>query len=380
MATDIRDEEFTDSQTYFHRFLVVASHKVSEITEIWFDDKVAWTLAGGVQGEFVGYLTVAPILEGTAGNAINISARMGTTRRYTGLAYVHLRYKLTGNTKKTDSPFAQSITTRITVRGKGAYFYDPRLDSTVTGGSGAHRAADQTTWAWDADDCRNPALALLFYLLGWKINGELAVGKGIPANRIDLESFITAANICDELVDIDESTTEPRYRCDGVWSEGDNPITVIEMLKACMNADLDDVDGKLRLTIFTDDTAVSAADFTEADILDEFEWEPLVALDQSFNIVAGSYTDPVNGRAQRRLVTVPIVDCTNPVSGSSGVLPVKAFGSFFLLQPVEHGSGTDAWIFAQFLGEGRASGSPGPSPGTGPYKIVLHNDPDSGDS
>jgi len=95
---------------------------------------------------------------------------------------------------------------------------------------------------------------------------------------------------------------------------------------------------------------------------------------------AGSYTNPVNGRAQRRLVTVPIVDCTNPVSGSSGVLPVKAFGSFFLLQPVEHGSGTDAWIFAQFLGEGRASGSPGPSPGTGPYKIVLHNDPDSGDS
>ena len=79
-------------------------------------------------------------------------------------------------------------------------------------------------------------------------------------------------------------------------------------------------------------------------------------------------------------MTVPIVDCTNPVPGSSGVLPVKAFGSFFLLQPVEHGSGNEAWIFAQFLGEGRASGSPGPSPGTGPYKIVLHNDPNSDDS
>ncbi|MBP8311060.1 MAG: hypothetical protein KAY46_27535, partial [Burkholderiaceae bacterium] len=31
LATDIRDEEFTDSQEYFHRFIVVASHKVHAI-------------------------------------------------------------------------------------------------------------------------------------------------------------------------------------------------------------------------------------------------------------------------------------------------------------------------------------------------------------
>lgn len=291
LATDIRDEEFTDSQTYFHRFIVCASHKVESIDEIWFDDKVAWTLAGGAQGEFVGYLTVAPILEGDAGNAINISARMGASRRYTGCAYVHLRYKLTGNTNKTDSPFAQSITTRITIRGKGASLYDPRLDSTVSGGSGAQDAGDQSTWVWDADTCRNPALALLFYLLGWKINDILAVGKGIPSERIDLESFAIAANICDEVVST-VSGTEPRYRCDGVWSEGDQPTTVIDMLKACMNADLDDIDGKLRLTIFHNDLATPDADFTEADIIGEFEWTPSNSLNTSFNIVRGTYTDP----------------------------------------------------------------------------------------
>ena len=200
MATDIRDEEFTDSQTYFHRFIVVASHKVHAIREIWFDDKKAWDSTSGVTAAFSGYLTVTPILEGNAGNAINISARMGTTRRYTGLAYVHLRYKLTGNSSSVDSPFAQQITTRITIRGDGAYLYDPRLDSTVPGGSGSHRANDQTTWAWSDNACRNLALQMLFYQLGWKINGKLAVGKGIPADRIDLESFAVAANICDELV------------------------------------------------------------------------------------------------------------------------------------------------------------------------------------
>lgn len=276
--TDIRDHEYTDDQTYLHRFIVCAAHEVNEITEIWFDDKKAWTLAGGVQGEFVGYLTVAPILEGSAGNAINISARMGTSRRYTGCAYVHLRYKLTGNSKKTESPFAQSIPSRITIAGEGALIYDPRKDSTVPGGSGSHRADDQTTWEWDDDAARNPALQLLWYLLGWRINGLLSVGKGIPPERIDLESFITAANLCDETVSLAAGGTEPRYRSDGVFSEGDSPTQVIDNLKATMNADLDDVGGKLRLTVFHNDLASPIAEFTDDDMVDGFSWSQTAPL------------------------------------------------------------------------------------------------------
>lgn len=311
LNTDIRDEEFTDSQTYFHRFIVVASHKVNSIDEVWGDDKVMWTLAGGVQGEFVGYLTVTPILEGNAGNAINISARMGSTRRYTGCAYVHLRYKLTGNSKKTDSPFAQSITTRVTIRGEGALVYDPRLDDTVPGGDGDHRADDQATWEWDDDACRNPALALLWFLLGWRINGLLAVGKGIPPDRIDLESFAIAANLCDEPVALAAGGTEPRYRCDGVWSEGDDPTTVIETLKATMNADLDDVDGKLRLTVFHNDLATPQAAFTADDVLGEFEWSQTPSLDQSFNVVRGTFTDPSDASLYQA-IDYPQVEFASP--------------------------------------------------------------------
>lgn len=292
LATDIRDEEFTDDNAYFHRFIVCASHKVDDISEIWFDDQMAWSLAGGVQGDFVGFLEVTPILEGSAANAINISTRMGLTRRYTGMAYVHLQYKLTGNDKDTDSPFAQSITNRITIRGNGAALYDPRLDSTVTGGAGVQRADDQTTWVWDDDASRNPALALLFFLLGYEINGILAVGSGIPARRIDLESFVTAANLCDEMVATEDGGTEPRYRCDGVWSEGDSPTTIIDTLKATMNADVDDVGGRLRLTVLHNDLATPIADFTDDDVIDAFTWEAVPALDQTFNVVRGVFTDP----------------------------------------------------------------------------------------
>jgi hypothetical protein len=321
LAADIRDEEFTDDQEFFHRFIVCASHEVESIDEIWFDDVKAWSASGGVTADFTGYLTVATRTVGTAANAINISARMGTTRRYTGLAYVHLRYKLTGINKKVESPFAQSITTRITIRGKAALFYDPRLDSTVAGGSGAHRANDQATWAWDDDACRNPALALLFYLLGWRINGELAVGKGIPANRIDLASFAVAANICDEAVPKFGGGTEPRYRADGAWSESDDPETVIDQIKAAMNADLDDVDGKLRITVFHNDLATPDADFTDADILDDFDWNPAEELDQSFNIVRGLYTDPSDD-ALYQLVDYPQVEAASP-DGIDRIEPVN---------------------------------------------------------
>jgi hypothetical protein len=87
-----------------------------------------------------------------------------------------------------------------------------------------------------------------------------------------------------------------------------------------------------------------------------------------------------DGVAERRIAAIPIVDCKNKVSGTSGTLPRLGYGCFFLLQPVVHGSGGDSWIFGEFIDECEASGSPGPTPGQGPYKIVLHDDPDSDDS
>jgi hypothetical protein len=293
-ATDIRDQEYTDNQGFLHRFVVVASHKINGVQQIWFDDKLAWTSAGGAQGEYAGYLNVTVINEGSAANAINISARMGNTRRYTGLAYVYLRYKLTGNNKKTQSPFAQSIPSRMTIRGKGAFVYDPRLDSTVPGGSGPQRANDQSTWVWSDSASRNPALQLLWWLLGWRINGLLAVGKGIPANRIDLASFIVAANLCDEPVTLAVGGTEPRYRSDQLFSEGDSASVVLDGLRSTMNADLDDVDGKLRVTVFHNDLAVPVANFTDDDYIKPFNWQQTPSLYDTFNIVRGAYTDPSN--------------------------------------------------------------------------------------
>jgi hypothetical protein len=292
MATDIRYHAYSGTkQEFYHQIVCVASHEVNAIEEIWLDNEKAWTAAGGAQGRFVNYLTVTTRLVGQAGNAITVDSNWNSTATLTGCAHLHIRYRLTGTSDKQQSPFAGGVSGRMTIRGKGAKVYDPRLDSTA-GGSGSQRANDQSTWAWNDNASRNPALQLLFYLLGWRINGKLAVGMGLPPARIDLQSFITAANICDESVSLSGGGGEPRYRSDGVISEGDDRQAVIENLCSAMNAILRDAGGKIALNVVKNDLASPSAHFTIDDILGDELWEQTPPLTQSFNIIRGRWIDP----------------------------------------------------------------------------------------
>ena len=317
LATDIRYQSFTGSdQEYLHQVVVVASHKVDAITELWLEDKIAWTSGGGVQGDYVGYLTVSPVLEGNAGNVINIDAKWGsaTNCRLTGCAYLYLRFKLTGNTKKTSSPFANGVSSRYTIRGRARLFYDPRRDSTVSGGSGSMRVNDQSTWAFAVGGDpigRNAALALLNWLIGWKINGKLAVGKGVPVSRIDLQSFMTAANLCDEAVTLAVGGTERRYRFDGITDEGQDGGSDIANFTGSMNAVLRDAGGRLSVSVFHNDLSSPICNLTTDDVIGAFEWVQTQSLTTHRNIVRGRYVDPSNN-SLFQLVDYPEVSLESP--------------------------------------------------------------------
>lgn len=294
-ATDVRYQAYTGTdQEYYEQIVAVASHAVEGIDENWIDNEVAWTNAGGVQGRFVGYLTVNARTQGWSDNGIAIDATWTADCRLTGCAYVRLKYKLIGPDEETASPFQGGVSNRLTIRVRGAKVYDPRLDSTVTGGSGTQTASGRSTWVWDDDASRNPALQLLWYLLGWSPrfeNTKLSLGMGIPPARIDLESFLAAANICDEPVSLAAGGTEPRYRADGVLSEGDDRRAVVDALCGAMNGTLRDHGGKIALQILYDDLASVVADFDETDILGDEEWNQTPPLTEYFNIYRGSYTD-----------------------------------------------------------------------------------------
>ena len=297
MNLDIRYQEASGSnQEYIDYVLAVAAHKVKSIDEIWFEEKQAWTAGGGVTATYSGYLTVNTILEGGAASyfTVNGGARWGADERMTGCALVHIRIKRTGNDKKSESPLVNGMPSRVTIIGEGALLYDPRLDSTVAGGSGAHRADDQATWGsyTAADDTDNPALQLLWWLLGWKINDRLSIGCGVPPERIDLPSFITAANICDENVTLSIGGTQKRYRTSGTASDADDRMGIINTFLSCMNGTLRDSGGKLTLQVMKNDLADYVLDFDESDIISEFEWNQTRGLTDSYNAARGRFIDP----------------------------------------------------------------------------------------
>src|SRR3546814_5056335 len=84
-------------------------------------------------------------------------------------------------------------TCALPIFGKWVRVYDPRKDSTYPGGSGSHRALNESTYEWSD----NPALHALTWALGRWENGKRTVGIGAPVANIRVSDFVEAANIAD---------------------------------------------------------------------------------------------------------------------------------------------------------------------------------------
>lgn len=297
MATDIRYDAHTGTdQEFYHLIIATSAHKATSHEEIYFGGELAWS-SGVVQTKFSSYLTVTSILEGSSSNVVEIDARWGSAAgsRLTGCSYVHLRFKRTGNSKKAESPFASSVPTDIVIVGKGIPVYDPSKDSTVPGGSGSHRADNQATWEFTSggvDIGRNPALCELTYKLGWRINSIVSVGRGIDPAYLDLPSYITAKNNCNETVALATGGSEPRYRIDTVYDESESGDVVLPDIRNVMNAYQTDDMGALGLVVRKNDLGTFTS-FGDDDILSGVSWQPLPGDVEEFkNIGVGKYSDP----------------------------------------------------------------------------------------
>jgi hypothetical protein len=87
-----------------------------------------------------------------------------------------------------------------------------------------------------------------------------------------------------------------------------------------------------------------------------------------------------NGAFERRIMPVPIADCSGVNNGQSD-LPILGFACYFLLQEAIQ-QGNRANIFGEFVAQCEAGGMPGPDPTTipGPYIIQLYRNFQSNDS
>lgn len=141
-----------------------------------------------------------------------------SSHRLRGCAYLVVTLDL-------EDPRFQGGPPNLTCRVKGKKLYDPRLDST-NGGSGSHRYATPSTWAWSD----NPALCTRDWIVGQ---------YGMAHDNADiLDAFtIAAANACDVGITTDiggVTASDVTYRCNGVATTEESREAVLDKLADSM--------------------------------------------------------------------------------------------------------------------------------------------------
>jgi hypothetical protein len=110
----------------------------------------------------------------------------GASSKLSGQAAILWNFKF----DKKGKVFASGVP-QIGAYGQWVKAYDPRLDTTFPGGSGAHRVDDETTWEWTD----NPALHFGTYAYGRHQNGKRTMGCGLTS--IDWPVIAAWANVCE---------------------------------------------------------------------------------------------------------------------------------------------------------------------------------------
>ncbi|QUT07908.1 hypothetical protein KFK14_11265 [Sphingobium phenoxybenzoativorans] len=165
---------------------------IEGMESVLFDYQAVPFAGGSATGYYSGYLYEDHRLGNTPDTAL--------TPHFAGFSHWDSDYRLSGKAcglfnllfDKKGKRFSGGVP----VNGRvllGVKVYDPRKDSTYPGGSGAHRISDESTWEYS----ENPGLHGLTYSLGRYRVGKKVFGIGLPADGIDIASFVAFANVCD---------------------------------------------------------------------------------------------------------------------------------------------------------------------------------------
>lgn len=216
---------------YLHQVLAVAGHECNSLGQVYFNRAAVGTISSITGTDNDGKVTSGTYngkawvrrYAGTESQTVDYKLATAFPSQWTtahagkGVAYIALTFQYDEEVYKTGKP-------EITCLVQGKKVYDPRLDSTRTGGSGSQRVDNPSTYAYSS----NPALCLADYLISTRL------GMGEDADRIDWSLVMDAADICDELVNIPGSTTQKRYTCNVALTATDRFEDNIQTLSQAM--------------------------------------------------------------------------------------------------------------------------------------------------
>jgi len=159
-------------------------------------------------------------------------------------------------------------------------------------GTAQHDITDETTWEWSD----NPACCIADYLTQY-MNVD-------PADEIDWEANIVAAQACDVLVAIPTASTEKRFTCNGAWLSEAKHETMLVDLKTSMAGNLVYTGGQWVMTAGVWSAPVLT--FDENALAGDVTVQGSSNRDERYNVVKGFFTDPA-----RQHVPVEFYSVTN---------------------------------------------------------------------
>ena len=283
-------ESSGSDQRFLHLIGPLAGHEIEDVVELRLEDEVIdWAsdidANGNVLTSSTGRFNRPASLAASHGAFVRVNKHLGTadqtadttavaelptwteSHRGRGIAYLSLRLLYDRTAFANGLPRTSAI-----VRGRKVW--DPR--------ESGQDPEDPTTWTWS----NNWALCVLDYL-------RADFGLSAALDEIDLGSFIAAANISDEPVEIDTLSpagTQPRYRCDGVVDLETTPIEIMEQLLSAGAGALSYSQGRYHL--FAGAYMAPTVTLTADDLAGPIEVHTRVERRNLFNAVRGTFVSP----------------------------------------------------------------------------------------
>lgn len=260
-------ESSGDNDKFIHLIVIFAAHSCSSISEIYFDGELAFN-GTTAQGKFAGKASaIVETGKQTAANAAIVAdTPSGWTSEHKLLGHTYAYFKL-----EYDTDVFRSV---------------PNITATVKG----------------KDDILDPRTGLT----GWTDNQALCAmdymrstyGFRVPLTDINQDSFISGANISDELAPSGVGITEKRYTVNGSISIIDNPLAPLDNMMIAGMSSIQYVQGEF---VFVPGVYIApigtglSYKFTDDDLIGGIAYTPNGDVDSRVNAARGSYIDPNQG-------------------------------------------------------------------------------------
>ncbi len=198
-----------------------------------------------------------------------------TSHRLRGVGYIYIRLEY----DQDKLPQIPNISCIV----EGRKVYDPRLDST-NGGSGSHRYATSSTWAYS----RNPSLCIRDFLIN-------TYGLGALNSEMNDTRFAEMANSCDANVTINSNgDTQKRYTMDGMIPLDQSPVSIMESMLVCCAGSIAYTQGKYELQVGVAIANSRSHTLNETHLRDNVTIQTDGGKNNRINAVRGTFLDEDN--------------------------------------------------------------------------------------